>query len=431
MGESKLVVPSEIPWNLLKGEALEELIYWLCDAIGAVDVVWRAGSVSGTSRDRGRDVEATFHHEEPDGSFRAQRWWLQAKGRKRTLEPAAVKEAVIDAQGTEGLEVLVVATNSRFSNDTRDWVEEFQEGHPRPVIKLWDRSQLERMVSAHPAVVARIAPQALSPQGRLEAATSAFWNRGEWPQGRDLDLFWEERKELELTSDGLLTCVVGEAARNGLTRRPWAGELDTERLPGVLVTGLANSGALLIRMQAMGRDTDGFADGLTHLMAATMARFNAEVVLKFITDPWSFTDGPEEESRERLRGLLIEPILERLLAYFGAACVADCVRVSADFELKEEGDIRDRWLSVIPARYGPPPPEEDGRFIIIEDGEQPCNAGLDLGEEHPCPFVAGTARPWEELVADLRTVMVNRIAERVKVVGTADIEEAIDSVAEE
>jgi Restriction endonuclease len=423
MSEPKLVVPSEIPWEQLKGEALEELVYWICDAIGAVDVVWRAGSATGTSRDRGRDVEATFHHEEPDGDFRAQRWWLQAKGRSKTLEPAAVKEAANDAQGARDLDVLVLATNSRFSNDTRDWVEEFQEIHPRPVIKLWDRTQLEQMASAHPAVVARIAPQALSPQGRLEAATSAFFNRGEWPQAGDLDLFWEMRTELEFGSDGLLTCVVGEAARGGLVTRPWAGELDAETLAGVLITGLANSGALLVRTQGIGRDTDGLADGLTHLIAATLIRFNEETALGFIEDPWSYTEGPQEE-RERLRDLLIEPIMNRLLIYFGAACEADCLRVSADFEIEREGDVRDRWLSVVPSRYGPPPPEEERQFIVIESAEEPCAVGLELSDERQCPFVTGTERPWKDIVSDLRAVMAYRIGERVKEVGSADTPES-------
>lgn len=165
--DRNLVIPSEIPWPELRGEALEELVYWLCDSIGAVDLFWRSGSATGTSRDRGRDIEATFHVEEPGGGFRSEHWWIQVKGRSRTVEPQAVKESVVDAQGDAEVAVLVIATNSRFSNDTRDWVTEFQKKNPRPVIKLWDRSQLERMVVRHPSIVARIAPQALSLQGKL------------------------------------------------------------------------------------------------------------------------------------------------------------------------------------------------------------------------------------------------------------------------
>ena len=371
MSKSNLVLPSEIPWANLRGEALEELIYWLCDAIGAVDLVWRAGSATGTSRDRGRDVEATFHVEEPGGDFRPERWWLQAKGRTKTLEPSAVKEAANDAQGASGLDVLVVATNSRFSNDTRDWVSEFQALHPRPVIKLWDRSQLERMVTAHPAVVARIAPQALSPQGRLEAASTAFWNRGQWPEVTELDAFWEQRSEREFSPDALLACVVGEASNGRLASHPWGGELDMEDLAVVLVNGLANSGALILRFQAMGRETRGLADGLAHLLACSLVRFSDETVLKFALDPWSYMNDSEDLARETLRELLIEPVMGRLLNYFGAACVEDCVRVTADFDQREDGDIRDRWLTPLPARYARRVEESDGRILIIETDDEP------------------------------------------------------------
>jgi hypothetical protein len=399
---------------------LEELVYWLCDALGAVDLVWRAGSVSGTSRDRGRDIEATFHVEEPGGEFRPERWWMQAKGRGQTLEPSAVKEAANDAQAAADLDVLVIATNSRFSNDTRDWVTEFQGRHPRPVIKLWDRSQLERMVVVHPAVVARIAPQALSPQGRLEAASTAFWNRGQWPEAGELDAFWGQRSELEFSPDAILACVVGEASNGRLAFHPWGGELDPESLALVLVNGLANSGALLLRFQAMGRETRGLADGLAHLLACSLVRFSDETVLGFARDPWSYTHGPEEASREKLRELLIEPVMQRLLNYFGAACVEDCVRVMADFEEREEGDLQDRWLSPLPARFASNAKEPDDRMLIFEADDKPCNAGLPLSAECTCPFVAGVERPWEQLVPELQTVFRNRIAERVETLGLAE-----------
>jgi hypothetical protein len=427
MTKPRLVLPSEIPWGELRGEALEEMVYWLCDAIGAVDLVWRAGSISGTSRDRGRDVEATFHVEEPGGDFRPERWWLQAKGRSKTLEPSAVKEVANDAQGASDLDVLVIATNSRFSNDTRDWVSEFQALHPRPVIKLWDRSQLERMAIAHPAVVARIAPQALSPQGRLEAASTAFWNRGQWPETNELDAFWAQRSELEFSPDALLACVVGEGSNGRLATHPWGGELDLDSLALVLVSGLANSGALLLRFQAMGRETGGLADGLAHLLACSLVRFSDKTVLNFILDPWSYTHGPEDGSREQLRKLLIEPVMQRLLNYFGAACVEDCVRVVADFEEREEGDLQNRWLSMLPARFAESIEEKDQRLLMIEDQDKPCNAGLTLSAERGCPFVAGAEHPWEKLIPELQTVVRNRVADRVKTLGIADDEEGADA----
>jgi hypothetical protein len=42
MGDS-LFLPTEIPWKDLKGNELEELLYWLFDAMGAKDLGWRIG----------------------------------------------------------------------------------------------------------------------------------------------------------------------------------------------------------------------------------------------------------------------------------------------------------------------------------------------------------------------------------------------------
>lgn len=426
--EQNLVIPSEIPWPDLRGEALEELVYWLCDSIGAVDLVWRAGSVSGTSRDRGRDIEATFHVEEPGGGFRPEHWWLQAKGRSRTVEPRAVKDAVVDAQGDADVAVLVVATNSRFSNDTRDWVSEFQKQNPRPVIKLWDRSQLERMVVRHASVVARIAPQALSPQGSLEAASGAFWNQQRWPEPAQLQTFWEQRGELKFTPWAIVACVVGDAAVDGLLDRPWGGECDLDSLPEALVTGLANSGSLLVGFQRLGKQSRVLADGLAHLLACSMVRLPAGVIVKFLRDPWAFTFD-REAMDEELRRMTIDPILGRLIDYFGAACVADCARVSADFDARAEMPLEDRWLTLVSARYKVHE-EVRSTYTIFENQDEPCRAGLSLSSERSCPFVVGLDRPWEELISELQTVIAGRIGQRVEAEGTADSDGAVENPGE-
>ncbi len=421
----KLVAPSEIPWAEIRGEALEELVYWLCDAIGAVDLVWRAGSATGTSPDRGRDVEAVFHVEGPGGDFRPERWWLQAKGRSRTVEPQAVKDAVIDAQGAKDLAVLVIATNSRYSNNTRDWVEEFQEANPRPAIKLWDRSQLERMVTKHPSVVLRVAPQALTVQGQLEAANDAFWNRQRWPEPAQLDRFWEERENLKFSSEALVACVVGEASIDGFSRHPWGGELDQEGLAQALIVGLANSSALLIRFQSLGKETRVLADGLMYLVACALIRFPEEVALKFVSDPWDFLEDQaslDGYSRDHMRDVLIKPLLGRLINRFGAACEADCSRVSGDFDERVEPPVQDRWLTLVPSKYKARRDEEHPPGFIFESYEEPCTVGLPLTAEHICPFVAGVDRPWEELIPELQKVLAFRIGEQVKAEGTADSE---------
>jgi hypothetical protein len=411
---TKLVLPSKVPWQQLTGKALEELLYWLCDALGANDLEWRAGSLTGTSRDRGRDLEATFNVPEPDGELRPERWWVQAKGRTATVEPAAVKEAVVEVQAVPDVDVLVIATNSRFSNDARDWVHDFQAGHPRPRIQLWDRERLERMVARQPAVVARVAPQALSPKGRIEAASEAFWNRQELPSVSELGFFWERRSELEFETRDLLALIVGEAAVGDLLLRPWAPELDTEDLVPVLLLALLNLGPLLLRLERSGVPLDPVQLGVGHLIAAALVRLRGDKLVELLRDPWSYGDpGPslDEESREKLRDLLIQPVLSRLASYLGTACMEDCVRVMGELEPEDARTPEHRWLSLLPSSVARDDLRGDPRLLTIEKLDAPCNAGLKLSPDHGCPFVAVDDRPWEELIPELQAVLVSRLAE--------------------
>jgi HJR/Mrr/RecB family endonuclease len=158
---SELVIPSKIPWDHLKAKEVEECLYWLLDEMGAKNLEWRLGGSGGGTADSGRDLEAQFYISTPDGELTRQKWWIEAKGRSHTVEPSVVKESILNARGVATVDVLLIATNSQFSNPTRDWVKQWQETNPRPVIRLWDRYNLERHISKHPAVAVRLFPDAL------------------------------------------------------------------------------------------------------------------------------------------------------------------------------------------------------------------------------------------------------------------------------
>jgi hypothetical protein len=117
------VLPSQIPWDRLRGKDFEECVYWLLDSMGAKDLNWRVGGEGGGSADQGRDLECLFYHSGPEDDLERQRRWIEVKGRKGTLESEAVKAAVNNAIGHRGeVDVLVIVTNTLFSNPTRGWV---------------------------------------------------------------------------------------------------------------------------------------------------------------------------------------------------------------------------------------------------------------------------------------------------------------------
>ena len=115
----QLILPSEIPWDSIKGGDLEELLYWLFDSMGAKDLEWRIGGKGAGTADQGRDLELSFYVSSPDGNLVKQRWWIEAKGRARTVEPQEIKSSVLKAAGRSDIDVILIATKSVFSNTTR------------------------------------------------------------------------------------------------------------------------------------------------------------------------------------------------------------------------------------------------------------------------------------------------------------------------
>ena len=225
----ELVLPSEIPWSDLRGRDLEECVYWLIHCLGGKGLEWRQGGTGGGAADGGRDLEAQFLVPGPDGEIGRQRWWVEVKGRTTTVEPSAVKEAVLNASGRAGLDVLIVATNSVFSNPTRDWLAFQQDKAQRPVVKLWDRHHLEKLLCEHPEVVIRLFSRALSLQGKLEVVSSRFWDYSTYAGSTVLAELWEKRGEVEFSDMAFLATLMSECANGDVDAHPWVTALDDGR----------------------------------------------------------------------------------------------------------------------------------------------------------------------------------------------------------
>ena len=378
MADSVLVLPTEIPWANLKARDLEETVYWLLDALGAKDLEWRRGGEGAGAADQGRDLEATFQVETPDGSFDAKRWWVEAKGRSRSVERRAVQNALKDAEARSEVDVLVVVTNTTFTNPVRDFVTEWNALRKRPAVKLWDRDILEKMLSRHPSVVARLFSHALSPQGQLEAVRERFWNRSAFASSETLSALWEKRLDLEFSFQSIFALIASEYANGKPELRSWSPEFDDGEVLGVFIEALANILFLMTRSAEAG-GSQAVLGAIAHLLAASVKAFGAAVVEDAIDVTLHYSDGTPWP--QTLRDYVLPILTTGVVHEFFWACRADCVRV--DVGLRKEPSPTDYWNRF---RKAVDVAGEDRRFLYFERYDKPCKVGFALDAERLCPL---------------------------------------------
>ncbi|UFW90490.1 restriction endonuclease [Bradyrhizobium barranii] len=405
------ILPASIPFENLKRRDLEECVYWLLDAMGAKDLEWRTGGSGDGTADGGRDLEAHFYTPGADGEVESQKWWIECKGRKGTVESSEVKSAVNNALAIEGLDYVVIATNTQFSNPTRDWVKEWQAKHPRPRVKLWDHSQLERYLSRHPDVVLRLFSEALSSQGRFQAMESRFWNKLEFVTPKALADLWKVRREIELTGMGLFAAVVNEFANGNITHRPWGAFPDAPSLVGVLQTGLLNVSYLMMRSVKGGVDLKPVCRALAYLILTALDVLPAQNVAQLVTD--SVFRGKADEMPEHVQQFLLMPIADQLLSEMQDVCSSDCRRMSCTDRsvlTDDKDEIDEYWLRL----------ESDGlkeagerRSVRIEFFDAPCVVGFPVDKERHCPLflIEPSVKNTEELLAIIKRVAAFRKAQ--------------------
>jgi hypothetical protein len=400
--EASLVTASEIPWREISGQELEEFLYWLCEDLGAKDVVWRTGA-AGPSADGGRDIEALFHVADADGTLQPRRWWLQAKGRASTVEAMAVKEAVITAAGHAAVDTVVIATNAGFSNPTRDWVTEFGRGHERPEILLWDRHALEPMAVKHPSVVLRIAPQALAPQGQVEAITARFTHSVRLPARHELEALWSRKDEIRLDPFDRLPLVCAEVIHGDPSARPWLLDQDDQGVLTTCAIGMANLPPLVHRCLKLGVDERPVFRLGESLVEAALARLSANMVRGLLNDPWALLDEERsEDARQIVHEHIFDPVISHARRLLGTACAADCPRMSADPPDDQPAAPFRRLLGepVDPART---------RSLDLENLKAQCAVGLDLDDERTCPWFVDA--PLVDVVEDVQQALAARLDE--------------------
>jgi hypothetical protein len=396
------ILPAEIPFADLKAKDLEECVYWLLDAMGARDLEWRVGGEGGGAADGGRDLEATFYVPSPDGDLEPQRWWVECKGRQGTVEADQVKSAVNNATALKDLAYLVVATNTGFSNPTRDWVKQWQANHPRPRIKLWDRAYLERLLSRHPEVVLRLFSEALSPAGVLKTVSQRFWDRLEYSPVRALNTLWQERESLDIELLDRAALVANEMAHGNIKQRPWAASASAEELVYTIHAVLQNAPYLFFKAAKIGVDQEPLMATLAHLILAAVQIADIEALTDLIIE--SLSKRGEVAMSDEVSDIFLKPIFSRLAGELQDVCSSDCDRVmrsEASTLIGPDDPVETYWRALDPA--GTPADAEPRRLLRIESHNEPCKVGFALDRDHSCPLFemepcAGNAREFLKVV---------------------------------
>lgn len=392
-----------MPWETLKGKQLEECVYWLLDAMGAKDLQWRVGGAGEGAADQGRDLEASFYSADPDGEMRRQDWWVEAKGRKTTVEKEAVINAATNALTASEADVLILVTNTRFSNPTLDWVAQWNKKQPKPKVRLWDRTALERHLGTHPQVVARIFPAALSPQGIAESLSSGFWNQNRIGDGTMLKALWHERRAIEWDYRSIVAVFVSEIANGDVTRRAWGAILTNDQLLKAFIIALSNAPVSLVRWHEMGRSFAPYSETLAYFLLNLLSRFDAPFVAKVIDASWTATG---KELPEEITAHFVHPMLRRLGAELFDVCQHRCHRINTKPSLLTEKQIESYWHRLRETDDKAEADEQEEIFVI-EAKKVKCDVGFKSG----CPYFSDEKNKVEQQLADFRSTVLFRMAQ--------------------
>jgi Restriction endonuclease len=404
-----LVVPSEIPWESLKGHPLEECVFWLLEALGAKQIDWRVGGCGGGGADGGRDLECIFNIPQPSGEILPQKWWVEAKGRSTTISPSDIKESILTVSGKPDVDVHLIVTNQQLSNPTKDWVADWKKAHRRPDIRIWEKHDLERLVSRNPIVAIRLFPKSLTPSGKCEVMTTKFWDYMTFTDVPTLKVLWRSRKDFAWNNRSMFAALASECATGDLAKRPWGSIIPLDRLALVFLEALVNGFYLMFRADAAGVRFEPVVDALAHLLTHLIARFEPAAIARVTEGSFDaaedLSDLPEE-----LKRMIIDPVVRRVYQQVANACLADCRRVSGGGRsLLPKAEPASFWQ-----RFQTPPETEveerdSSPQFYIELNSIPCAAGLPLSEEYNCPMIQFDGdQPLAELIEKIRLVIINR-----------------------
>lgn len=287
----------------------------------------------------------------------------------------------MNASGSSDVDILVVATNTEFSNPTRDWVANWQMSHPRPVVRLWNRHDLERLFCERPEVVIRLFTKALSIQGKLEVVRSRFWNYQIYAGEPLLQELWKHRHDLDWSHQDIIAVVASECANGSVSNRPWTNLIADDQRLCVLVTALTSILYFCFRADDVGVSQTPYIDGAAYLLLSSLQSNDWRTVSGELRGIWKDT----KKSAGLLRAHALRPVLAALTTELRDVCTDDCRRILTDPMRLSEGEIDGYWRRLRPVTT--PEKKRERLYILVERENERCNVGFKVNKRAGCPLV--------------------------------------------
>jgi hypothetical protein len=146
-------VSTKLAWDSLDDEGFERLIYNLIkDAPGYENPQWLMRT---NAPDRGRDLSVDRVVSDSLSGVKRQRVIIQCKHwLSKSVGPADVANALSVVKLWRPVDVLIVATSGRFTQDAVQWIENHNNDRVGPAVEVWPETHLESLLAQRPPLVA-------------------------------------------------------------------------------------------------------------------------------------------------------------------------------------------------------------------------------------------------------------------------------------
>lgn len=173
----------------------EELIYDLLVELGFKNVNWRRGTgKGGATADQGRDIVGDAPRTDIDGASSLDHWFIQCKHYQAGVPPQKIEDALAWAMA-ERPAVLLIAASNFLSNPAKTYLESYKLNNRPPFqIRVWERKDLERLLSSKPGIVRKHELQPSDPYINTHPAHIYYLVT---PTFNTLDYFFEQLEMME------------------------------------------------------------------------------------------------------------------------------------------------------------------------------------------------------------------------------------------